>query len=575
MSTHRIVIAGHVDHGKSTLIGKILSESSSVLEDRYKKVEQICQQRSMKFEYAFLLDAFEEEQKQGITIDKLEIPWISDSGDKYIFIDTPGHKEFIRNMISGASQANSALIMIDALEGVKPQTLEHTLILSLFGIREVTFVINKMDLINFSENIFLDIKNYILTFISENKLEFNFDFIPISAYLGENIFTRSSKLHWFTGESLISNLEKLSSQNNSNTKNVFNRLSIQDVYKFDDKRLNASLVLSGTLKENDLLNFVSVNTSSEISSFETWSTNSQNIFYQNDVVTFTTQNSLFLSKGEIAFWNSPAPQKRRELIISGYWFGKNKPNIQDIFTLKIANQKHNVKITNIFHRSENIFDLTIHSSTDIIFDFFEDVQNLGKGILLKNYETVFAFVVNKANELEHNKNTTKPFVAWLTGMSGSGKTTLAEATLQKLKHHHQDAIFIDGDLLRSGINSDLGFSKQDRLEQARRAMEITKLLVLQGHNVIVALITPYEESRSLVRKSLAPLANFKELYIKASLETCQSRDPKGLYRNLSTNTKNDLPQSHFEEPVNPDYIIDTESQSIMQCAADILSIIKK
>ena len=573
MEAFKVVIAGHVDHGKSTLIGKILNDSSQVLEDRYKKIENICKSKSMKFEYAFLLDAFEEEQKQGITIDKLEIPWVHEE-KRYIFIDTPGHKEFINNMVSGSSNAHIAIILIDAKEGIQEQTRQHIAVLNLFGIKKLIVLFNKMDLIKYDQKLY---ENHQKALEIELK-KFPFTekhIIPISAYEGNNIFSRTDELSWYQGPTLIEALDTNHSLENLNKENSFKRLSIQDVYKFDDKRIYAGIVLSGELSENYELTF-SAGSKSIIKSFEEWNTPSARTQYRpNDVVSFTLNDSLFLVKGEIASWNSPPPKKSHFVTLSTFWFSMNTPRLKHNYTFKIANQKHSVEILEFREIAAQLFQIKIKSSSEIVYDFFEDCESLGRGIIIDDFNVVGASVIQQslnesAIESNHNSETLKG-VVWLTGLSGSGKTTIAQELKRSVEKTGTRVVILDGDELRRGLNSDLGFSEEDRHEQARRTACMAEILCRQNIFVIVALISPKEAFRQTARDILKDFP-FHEIFIKVPIEECHNRDVKGLYKMAQSGKVEQLTgiSAAYEEPTSPDLTVDNFNSSIEESCKKIL-----
>ena len=573
MDALKVVIAGHVDHGKSTLIGKILNDSSQVLEDRYKKIENICKSKSMKFEYAFLLDAFEEEQKQGITIDKLEIPWIHEE-QRYIFIDTPGHKEFINNMVSGSSNAHLAIILIDAKEGIQEQTRQHIAVLNLFGIKKLIVLFNKMDLINYDQNIFESHKKIIDSYLVDFPFREKF-IIPISAYEGNNIFSRDEKLNWYKGPTLIEALKTDHCLFSFKKERTFNRLSIQDVYKFDDKRIYAGIVLDGNLTEKYELTF-SAGSKSIIKSFEEWNTDAtRNSYHINEVVSFTLNDSLFLVKGEIASWNSPPPNKSHFLTLSTFWFSKVQPQLKQSYTFKIANQKHHVEIQEIRKIANQLFQIQIKSSSEIVYDFFEDCESLARGILIDNYQVVGASVIQKAlnkQKIEslYSANSSKG-VAWLTGLSGSGKTTIAQELKRSLEKMGVKVVILDGDELRRGLNSDLGFSEEDRHEQARRTACMAEILCRQNVFVIVALISPRKAFRDTARNILKEFP-FHEVFIDVPLEECHKRDAKGLYKMASTGSVKQLTgiSAIYEKPTQPDLVVDNLTSTVEENCQIIL-----
>jgi bifunctional enzyme CysN/CysC len=556
MNLTKVVIAGHVDHGKSTLIGKILNDTSNILEDRYKKIQDTCSIRKMKFEYAFLLDAFEEEQKQGITIDKLEIPFKYQNLD-FLFIDTPGHKEFINNMVSGSTNAEIAFVLVDAQEGVKEQTAQHLNILKLFGIEKVILLVNKMDLVEYKPEVFNNITADLSLILNDLKFKHQ-QIIPVSAYFGENILEQSKVIKWYNGPSLIESLIKFKKEKFQEKK--LSRICIQDIYKFDDKRIYAGIVLSGEVKSNSPINFIQSNIKTEIKSFETWpEISTQRNYRTGDTIAFTLKDSIFITKGEIGTLDQNVPHKESSITSDVFWFSKILPDLQKAYILKIANQKHDVKIVKVEKLSLNIYRLSIESKTPIVFDYFEECRELGRLVILNDFEVVAAGTISQlnANNTIDMKSAHKPFALWLTGRSGSGKTTIA----YEFKKEFPTSIVLDGDELRSGINHDLGFSKEDRLKQASRTAHLAKLLLRQGQNVIISLITPYEESRDEVRKILSDF-EFVMTYIDVPENICKSRDIKNLYKHSVQTSEFSI--DNFEEPHSVELVIDNYHQAVEQ-----------
>lgn len=292
----KIVVVGHVDHGKSTVIGRLLYDTHSLPEGTVNKVQRIAKETGKPFEYAYLLDAFEEEQKQGITIDTTQIHFQTEKRN-YVIIDAPGHKEFLKNMISGAANAEAAFLIIDAQEGVKEQSKRHAYILSLLGIKKVYVVLNKMDLVDYSEEVYESVKKDMSEFLSTLKV-YPIGYIPVSAYYGENILTSSEKLDWFNGESIIGAIDNIEKDKGLEHKSL--RFPIQDVYKFDDRRIISGRVESGTIKVGDEITIYPEGKKTHVKTVEHWAErDNKDYALAGESSGITVADEFFNKRGEI------------------------------------------------------------------------------------------------------------------------------------------------------------------------------------------------------------------------------------------------------------------------------------
>jgi adenylylsulfate kinase-like enzyme len=426
-----------------------------------------------------------------------------------------------------------------------------------------------MDLVDYNPEVF----NKIATNLSLTLKELNFkhqQIIPISAYFGENILEHSKVMKWYSGPSLIEILNKFKNEK-LQFKNL-SRISIQDIYKFDDKRIYAGIVLSGEVSTHSPIYFIQSNIKTEIKSFETWPANtSEKRYHAGDSIAFTLKDSIFITKGEIGTIDQNVPHKKLSLISDVFWFSKTLPDLQKTYQLKIANQMHNVKISNIEKLSLNIFRLNLESKTPIVFDYFEECRELGRIVLINNFEIVAAGTISHQHDINDIplKENPKLFALWFTGRSGSGKTTLA----YEVRKQYPNSIVLDGDELRSGINSDLGFGKEDRLKQASRTAHLAKLLLNQGFNVIVSMITPYENSRIEIENILKDF-NFLLVYIDVPIEICQLRDCKNLYRQNTSISNDDLSIDNFETPQRISLQVDNYQYTIAHNLNLIMDLIK-
>ncbi|MBC7540986.1 MAG: adenylyl-sulfate kinase [Bacteriovorax sp.] len=587
LSYTRIVIAGHVDHGKSTLVGRLLSDSGQIFQERIEKVKKICESNGKQFEFAFLLDAFEEEQKEGITIDKTEIPWTY-KGKEFLIIDTPGHKEFLKNMISGASTAEIALIMLDAKEGIREQFKRHAYIIGMLGIKNIIVVINKMDLVNYSQTHFEKLEREALNIFNELKIKASY-IIPVSAFAGENLLKRSESLSWFKGPHLADSLLTINARESVVNDNL--RFSLQDVYKFDENRIYAGKIESGSLAVGDEIKFLPSGSSSRIKSIESWNVKvAPTEALAGTSVGFTLTDPLFLERGEIGYKPTQSkPTVTHQMHASLFWMSNKQLEIGKNYKFKMLTQESECKIESIFKvfNPQNMGEGTstdslkldpgeaaeviIKLQKNIVCDAFSDFENTGRFVLLDDHRIVGGGVVLKANTINVFKESShlssqdrsmrfghQGAVLWLTGLSGAGKSTIAKVLEKRLFEMNAHSIVLDGDNLRKGICKDLGFSPEDRKENIRRTAEVSKLISESGSVAIAALISPLKSDRQMARKLMGEL-RFIEIFVDCSLEECERRDTKGLYKKAR---KGEIlgftgVGSEYESPTKAEIIIDS------------------
>ena len=400
MSELKIVFVGHVDHGKSTIIGRLLYETHSLPQGVIDKVQRIADETGKNFEYAYLLDAFAEERQQGITIDMTQIQFSTEKRD-YLIIDAPGHKEFLKNMISGAANANAAFLVIDAAAGVQEQSRRHAYLLSLLGISKIYVIVNKMDLVNYSEERFNDVVTDMKKFLEPLNVKPK-EFIPISGFIGDNVTSKSSKLSWYNGETLINTLDLI--ENDENIKNKSLRLPIQDVYKFDDRRIIAGRIESGQLKIGDKIKIYPEGRETKITEIAYWlEKDKKDTAAAGESVGIIVEDEFFNKRGEIITKvedNSPNISNR--LRASVFWLGKNPLTISKKYKLKLATTEIEAEVEKILRvvdastleSNDSAQKLKINDIGEIIFklkkklafDNFGDYQATGRFVLVDGYD---------------------------------------------------------------------------------------------------------------------------------------------------------------------------------------------
>ena len=612
----RIVFVGHVDHGKSTLIGRILSDTNSLPEGKLEQVQRACAAENMEFEFAFLLDALLEEQEQNITIDTTQIPFKT-AKRNYMIIDAPGHKEFLKNMITGASSADAAVLVIAANEGVQEQSKRHAYLLSLLGVRQFCVVVNKMDLADYSEARFLEIEKKYRVFLKTLNLETDV-FIPASARFGENITTRSAKMKWHHGPTLAEELDAMTPM--APPTDLPLRLCVQDVYKFDDRRIIAGRIETGTLQVGDELVFSPANKTSIVQSIEHWppvttaatSPRANNgIAIAGDSIGITLHEQIFVERGYVASHSKDAPIETNRFHADLFWIARQPARLSHLYTARLATQEVKCQIVSLdevmdsssLERNPTKADqlarnevgrLTIQTRAPIVLDNHDRLPPLGRFVLVddgmicgggiiyggvytdrgaiksKNIFWSEGKITAQARGAQHGH---RGAVVWLTGLSGSGKSTIAQALERELFIRAMHPYVLDGDNIRHGLNSNLGFAPEDRVENIRRVSEVAKLMADAGNVVITAFISPYRADRQRARSiAMEGNAEFIEVFVDAPLEVCEERDPKNLYKKARAGEIREFTgiDAPYESPVDPEIVVQTNQQSVEESVASIL-----
>jgi len=607
----KIVIVGHVDHGKSTLVGRIFHDTDSLPDGKFEQVTAACKKRGMPFEWSFLMDSLQAERDQGITIDTSQI-WFKTPRRDYVIIDAPGHKEFLKNMISGAANSEAALLVIDAKEGVKEQSKRHGYLLHLLGISQVAVAVNKMDLIGYSETKFKKIEKEYRAYLKGIGVKPIF-VIPISGREGDLITKPSENMKWYKGPSVVEALDHFTT-----TPPLFAlplRFPVQDVYKFDERRLIAGRIESGNLSVGDELVFSPTGKIARVSSIENWPGKAKSGTVSAGMsVAITLDEQIFVERGHIASHAKNAPFLTNLFRGKLFWLGRDALQKGKKYLMKINTTEYMVEVKEI-EKVVNTDNLKIsagnkverNSVAEVVFrvkglmpvDSFTDNPKTGRFVLVENYHISGGGIIDvegftnlrsevkvkstnihpveaKVTPLQRNlANGHKGGVLWFTGLSGSGKTTLASELQQRLFTKGHQVYVLDGDNIRRGLNNDLGFTPKDRSENIRRVSEVAALFADSGTIVITAFISPYKSDRDHARAA-APNA-FHSVYIKADLKTCEKRDPKGLYKKARKGEIKDFTgiSAPFEEPENADLVLDTGKKSINECVEMLVDYVEQ
>ncbi len=525
--TLKIVVVGHVDHGKSTLIGRLLYDTKSLPEGAVEKVKRISKEKGKPFEYAYLLDAFEEEQKQGITIDTTQIQFFTEQRD-YVIIDAPGHKEFLKNMISGAANAEAAILMVDAQEGIQEQSKRHGYILSLLGIRKVYVIVNKMDLIDYSQQKFNQIRDSFNEFLGNLKVH-PLKYIPVSAFLGENITKLSDKMPWYQDLPVLEALDNFQKDQGQQDKPL--RLPIQDVYKFDNRRIIAGRIESGTLKAGDEILISPGQKTTRVKSIEHWAEKDRtDSVYAGMSVGITVTDEFFNKRGQFISHVDNPPPVTNLFKANLFWMGKTDLITGKKYKLKLTTQEVECELKSIDKvinassletlleaRSVAINDVAeviIKTRQPVAFDLFSDNQKTGRFVLVDGYDvsgggiisapeaveqevadgdgypTEVAKLVTRQDREQRDNQTGK--VIWISGADRGTNLDLAMKLEKELFELRKRVYYLDASLLQ-GLNADLSLS--DTEEQTRRKAAVANLFVDNG---IITIVTADSEKEDVV-----------------------------------------------------------------------------
>lgn len=409
--TMKIVVVGHVDHGKSTVIGRLLFDTNSLPEGAIERVKRISKEKGKPFEYAYLLDAFEEEQKQGITIDTTQLQFFTPKRD-YVIIDAPGHKEFLKNMISGAASAEAALLVIDGKEGIKEQSKRHGYILSLLGIQKVYVLVNKMDLLDYSKEKFLQIKEEFNEFLSSLKV-IPLDYIPISAFYGENIATYSNKMPWYKGKPILKAIDDIPKESEDSQKPL--RFPIQDIYKFDARRIIVGRIESGTLRVGDEITILPGNKTTKVKTIESWLPKDKtNEVYAGQAVGITVEDEFFYKRGEIISHRDEIPVVSNAFSANVFWMGKNDLIQGKKYKIKLATTEVEGKIKEIRKVIDastllgeekpqkvsvnDVAEILIETKEAVAFDEFRYSKATGRFVIVDGYDIAGGGIISKVEE---------------------------------------------------------------------------------------------------------------------------------------------------------------------------------
>ena len=600
----RFITCGSVDDGKSTLIGRMLYESQMIFDDQVASLKKDSQKHGTQGEeidFALLVDGLSAEREQGITID-VAYRFFSSSKRKFIVADTPGHEQYTRNMATGASTADLAILLVDARNGVMTQTKRHSFIVSLLGIKKVILAINKMDLVNYDQKTYQQIDQNYRSFAKNLNFE-HIQSIPISAIEGDNVYEKSKMMKWYSEKTLFSYLETVKVAASKSSKFI---LPVQRVNRPNlDFRGYSGTIASGNIKVGEEIRTVPSNQKAKVKEIFI---GDKSIKSSSDrqSITLTLNKEIDISRGDIICKKDSIVESADQFNINMIWMSEENCFPGRSYIAKIHNNSSSIKIldikkiynVNTLEHSpgkqldlNDVAEVTVSLNKNVPFMSYQENKNMGSMIIIDpiSNQTIGVGMINFAlrraqnihlqslsitKELREKMNGHKGQVLWLTGLSGSGKSTIANALEKQLYAEGKKTYVLDGDNIRHGLNKDLGFTDKDRVENIRRVAEVAKLMCDAGLIVITAFISPFRAEREMAR-SLFQSGEYKEIFISTPLKIAEQRDPKGLYKKARSG---EIPNftginSPYEKPIKPELTIDTSKTSVAQSVKKILGII--
>jgi bifunctional enzyme CysN/CysC len=598
----RFITCGSVDDGKSTLIGRLLYDSKMIFEDQLAALEADSKKvgtQGGEIDFALLVDGLAAEREQGITID-VAYRFFTTEKRKFIVADTPGHEQYTRNMVTGASTADLAVILVDARKGVLTQTRRHSFLAHLLGIRHIVLAVNKMDLVGYDKTVFDRITLAYRAFASEIGIT-NFTAIPISGFKGDNITALSANTPWFKGPALIDHLDTVEIGGIADETKPF-RMPVQWVNRPNlDFRGFAGQLASGKVKPGDAVRILPSGKTTTIDRIVTLDGDLDEAV-AGQSVTLTLTDEVDCSRGDVIAAADAPPEAADQFEATLVWMADEAMIAGRAYWLKLATQsvsatvqapKYEINVNTLDRLAAKTLDLNgigvVEVSTDkpITFEAYADNKTLGGFILIDKLTnaTVAAgmlhFSLRRAQnvhwqasdidrDMRANLKNQRPALLWFTGLSGSGKSTIANLVEKKLHRMNRHSFLLDGDNVRHGLNKDLGFTEADRIENIRRVGEVAKLMTDAGLIVITAFISPFRAEREMVRAML-PEGEFLEIFIDTPLAEAERRDVKGLYKKARAGQLKNFTgiDSPYEAPEAPEIRIDTTAMTAEE-AADLI-----
>ncbi|HTJ28057.1 MAG TPA: adenylyl-sulfate kinase [Candidatus Limnocylindria bacterium] len=590
----RIVVAGHVDHGKSTLIGRLMFDLGLLHQSKIDDVVASSARRGTTPEWSYVLDSLQEERDQAITIDTTRL-WFAHRGRRFMIIDAPGHRQFLANMLSGAAEADAAILVVDAAAGIGDQTLRHAYLLAFLGIAHVIVAVNKIDLLDDAATRFAELERDVRAALHTAPAAI----VPISASLGQNVATRSAATPWYEGPTIVEAIDAIRRVPAPVERDF--RLPVQDVYRRDGERIVVGTIASGSLQAGSRALLLPANVPVTVKRLVRWPDGDASGARAGETLGVVLDGDRFVGRGDVLVDPAAAPVVARALALETFWLDGDGPVRGERLRLKRGTQDVPVVVegapavydieaahdtSGTAHAQHNIVRLRVRAASPVVFDRRADDAHGARSVLLRGDRVVaIGFTTDALATRDADTPVTlaeretraghRAAVIWLTGLSGAGKSTLARAAERVLFERGVAVAVVDGDGLRAQLNRDLGFSDADRAESVRRAAAVADVLAAAGHVVLVSLIAPFAADRAAAREAAAH--PFHEVYVNASLAACEERDPKGLYRRARSG---EIPaftgiDSPYEPPAVPDLEIRTDAVGIEDAATQLVAFVEE
>ena len=602
----RFITCGSVDDGKSTLIGRLLYDSKMIFEDQLSALESDSKRlgtQGEEIDFALLVDGLAAEREQGITID-VAYRFFSTDKRKFIVADTPGHEQYTRNMATGASTADLAVLLIDARQGMLTQTRRHSFIASLLGIKNIILAVNKMDLVDYSQKVLTDIDAEYRDFAKDFGFR-SIMTIPVSALKGDNILNASDNMPWYEGPTLMRHLEDIPVGDARQTADF--RMPVQWVNRPNlDFRGFSGTIASGTVRVGDRIKALPSANESTVKSIVTYDGELEEAV-AGEAITLCLADEIDISRGDVIAGKDNPPEVADQFEAKIIWMSDDQMLPGRPYLFKTANKmlpglvtdlKHKVNVNTMEHTAAKQLELneigicTIALDSRIAFDPYNMNRETGSFIIIDRITNTTVGVgmidyalrrasnihwqaldVDKAARAEMKLQ--RPAVLWFTGLSGSGKSTIANVVEKRLFARGRHTYILDGDNVRHGLNQDLGFTDADRVENIRRVGEVAKLMVDSGLMVMTSFISPFKAERRMVHDLLDD-GEFIEVYVDTPFEVCAERDPKGLYKKAKAGELKNFTglDSPYEAPERADIHVSTDTLSAEECADTIIQYLE-